>query len=288
MENKLAEFLGHRKIQRLPDTITLGGVTLGKSSYLALGDVMQDFFACEEWTIPQALLQGRRLIWKVMMAVHAQQDVSPEGIRDMAASLSEMERRHVPEAVPQTLTGRAISAIDLLPFVIFDIVQEECLKNKNGSVGLSILFIRVVLDLINNKGSYEVWNLERPVDMAEAAKIELNEHEPAFQKELRHYYRQLFANRRLFLRDSDFLKTYFQLGASYAQILKVARWMAYAEGETVVGARHILDAASYVDIRVSSVKTMADTPIEKLTNIINDILSAREDSFLRVMLAESY
>ena len=75
--------------------------------------------------------------------------------------------------------------------------------------------------------------------MAAAARISVEENNPAFQKELGRYYRHLFLNRRLFLREPDFLKTYFHVGASYAKILKVARWMAAADGQPAAFPIHV-------------------------------------------------
>jgi lysine-N-methylase len=272
----------------LPDSLTLGGIPLAKPVYLILSDYLQSLFERTDLPVTSALMQANQLLHGLVASHLAQSQIDEPALRQAIATTTETPAE--PNCETNGFTGRVLIAI-LLSYVALDSLfkaEGKAYGSKAGeSVAQKVKYAQLLLQIIQEKGQVEFWNLPKPVGLSAAKAVRINEADPLFQVEMRRFYSHLFQSKIFFAQKKDLLGILFSLATNYASILRLARYAAYAHDRQQAKIEDFKEAIGCSAFFMQH-QGQSQTALKKGERLIMDLLAARAGTFERVLFCESY
>jgi hypothetical protein len=233
--------------------------------------------------VPQALFAGRLLVQAVIAAQTGKAEALVEDVRGVVDGFA-ADSAKLSAVAPGALAGRVMVAIQGLQFG-FDPVDQPGTAGAGAPSGSAI--IGTLLKGIRQKGQLSLWNIPSSVDLAKAKQVKLDENQADFAQEFRRYYRHVFANRTFVREGLDLLRDYFIVGTSYPVALRFARYVALGAGRDEVTLADLCDGIGYADVPVTSRGVAMEGLLFGLQDTIMDMLSAKPETFARILWSES-
>lgn len=278
-------------ITSLPETITLGNLSLDPKTYTAFSDWLLQLMKQENLSIPQVLMQARRLSIELLTRYASQSTLASSELQAAIEALPNIEQEPLPDITCNNFVGRAMIATRLL--ITTRQFAELHQGTKNGKSGSKIETWNIALQekkllaqIIEEKGQVSLWDQAIAIDMKEAKQVKLTL-TGEFQAQIERYYCHLVQSHQIFTQNQNLLKILFLLACNYASILRVTRYVAYAYGRSTANLEDLKAAIGYVDAAYTNQARQTNMRVSA-QEVILDLLSAMNGTFERVLFCESY
>jgi lysine-N-methylase len=272
----------NNQVLSLPDFLTLRGKAISRSNYLMLADRLEQLFRGTDLPVKQVLLRANQELLRLATVSSSQNEIDERAVRGAFA-----EDAWKPAILPterNAFTGRVLIAIGLsgiaLDFLYKD--KGKAYGAKGGESSPTLKYARFLLQLIQEKGNVEFWDIPKPVNLRAAKAVRIDENNPVFQAQLMRFYTQLFRSKILFVQKPDLVQMMLSLAVSYSSILRLACYEAYGHDRQEV---ELSDFTEAIGICALSLQHQArlDHPLKKAERAIMDMLVVRPGVFERVL-----
>jgi hypothetical protein len=272
-------------VMSLPDSIVFSGAEMPKAVYLQLVDWLESLFQTDRFFVAEALWRGRLALSALLASNPMQQPITKEQVDE---AIADALNQKAPDMVRGgSMISQVLIAITLFPMLLVSELDAYRNTSKERSFMVRLKQSGLILQLLFGKGHISLWGTPRPVDLSAAQSVRLDETRPDMQSEMKRYFRNVFLNKQLLVSDHDFMRTYFSYGVMYALILRLSRYIAYANSRSEVSVDDLKEGIGYATLTEGHKSRLQKTGITGVTSLILENLAYFELTFQRMLTCES-
>lgn len=275
-------------VMSLPDSIVFCGATMPKAVYLQLADWLASLFETERFSVAEALWRGRMALSVLLTSNPAQEPINNDLLEQAIAEAMNQPAWDSGAAIQGSrMSSQVLVAITLFPMLLVSELDAYRNTSNKRTWRVRLKQAGLILQLLFDKGTVSLWGTPNPVDFKAAKAVKMDECTPEMQAEIRRYFYNVFLNKQLLVSDQDFLRTYFSYGIMYAVILRLSRYVAYANGRTQVSLDDLKEGIGYATLTEGHKSRIQKTGLSEVSRLIFENLAYFAQTFQRLLVCES-